>query len=208
MYRGKELIRNKGRSLVLPILLSAVFLMTGIAAGSFTLKAVDMNTKQDMMSYIYGFFGTNSGREFNQQSIFMEAIKNDLIYIIPVYFLGMTVIGIPAALFMLIFRGFEIGFTVSLFMAGLGIKGALLTLISVVPQNIIYIPAIITVSAAVYCYNMGTIKERHSTKTGSKIMIYTSVIGAALIVLVLGSFVEAYLTPILMKAAASYIIVQ
>src|SRR5699024_2514381 len=61
-------------------------------------------------------------------------------YLIAIFILSFTIIGLPIILMMLFSKAVVIGFTVGFLVNQLGSKGFYLAILSIVPQNIITIP--------------------------------------------------------------------
>ncbi len=96
--------------------------------------------KGDLLSYVESFSKSISSNGIDSKSILFEAIKNNITLIIAIWFLGLTMIGIPVILIIDVIKGFTIGFTTSFIVNGLGMKGIWMSLLGVLPQNLIYIP--------------------------------------------------------------------
>lgn len=58
-----------------------------------------------------------------------------------IWFLGASVIGSPLAIGLLFYKGFTLGFSIALLLTNNALNGFIIILLTVVPQNIILIPA-------------------------------------------------------------------
>lgn len=186
--------------------LSAICICTGIVLGVYTVKYMSSFEKSDLLSYISSFSKVNSASGINYYEIFMQTIKNNVPVIFIIWFFGLTMIGIPLILVIDVIKGFTIGFTVTFFVSGLGINGVWLSMLSVVPQNIIYIPCIMIASVLAMEFSFRLIKntsKRLFTKSiYSKIMAYTILFLVINVVMLLGFVFETYISPNIIRAMA------
>lgn len=189
-----------------------LFFTIGIAAGAFTVKALDYTQKQDLVSYLNRFFQILTSQNVDKGTIFFQSIKMNFETILFIWILSITVIGVPITLIITAFRGFIIGFTISFLIDGLGWKGIFFTLIAVIPQNIIYIPCLLIVSAISVSFSITVVRRKLKKNLigASKINIasYTASVVIIFIIMSLGSLFEAYASPVLLKSISSYMTIQ
>src|SRR5699024_12217023 len=69
-----------------------------------------------------------------------DVCSSDLKYLILLFILGLTIIGLPAIWILIFSKGLVIGFSVGFIVNQLGWKGLLLAATSIAPQNLIIIP--------------------------------------------------------------------
>lgn len=189
-----------------------LFFAIGISVGAFTVKALDINQKTELVTYLNKFFQILNNQTINKNAVFYQSIKNNFQIVFFIWFLGVTVIGIPFTLLITSFRGFIVGFTVSFLIQGMGWKGFVLTLAAVLPQNIIFIPCILIVSAISLCFSIQVfktrIKKRFANSIKSNILSYTTTILIIFGVMILGSIIESYLSSHILSSLSSYITIQ
>lgn len=189
-----------------------LFFAIGISVGAFTVKALDVNQKQELVTYLNKFFQILSNQTINKNAIFYQSIKNNFQTVFFIWFLGVTIIGIPLTLAITAFRGFVVGFTISFFIQGIGWKGLILTLSAILPQNIIFIPCLLIISATSLCFSVQAFKSRirkrivNSIRTN--IFSYTTITLILFGVMIIGSLIEAYISPYMFQSLSSYITIQ
>lgn len=191
---------------------STLFFLVGLAIGSIAVKVLDLNQKNDLVVYLNRFFQIMDKENIKNSSIFYQSIKNNFQTVFFIWLLSITVIGIPVTLFIISFRGFIVGFTVAFFIEGLGWKGLLLTIFAILPQNIVYIPCIIGIAALSLKFSLNVLKRNLSNgvvnQYKNSIVNYTIFVGAIFLIMCIGSIIEAYISPLLIKAISGYIILQ
>ena len=116
-------------------------------------------------------------------------------------------IGIPTILVIDVIKGFTIGFTISFIINQLGIKGIWISLAGVMPQNIIYIPCIIISSVLAMEFSLMIFRDKSRTQWKSHILVsitsYSIYFLIVSMVMCIGFFMEAYLTPNMVKLVAA-----
>lgn len=185
-----------------------MFLLIGISAGAFTVKALSDGKKQELIHYLRSFFQFITENHVESFSILKQSLFNNLQTGILIWLLGVTIVGIPFILLLIALRGFIIGFTVGFFIEQMGLKGLLFSFCSILPQNILIIPCFIVIAVIGISFSMMIIKNKLNKTYKSDIMrqfvIYSSVIAALFTMIVLGGIVEAYITPVFMKLLSGY----
>ena len=141
----KELILNNIYTNLKEYIIVTIILLIGIILGVIMIN----NTKEEQITeisiYINDFI--TSIKENNDINIF-ELLKTSFFenvkFVICMWLIGSTVIGVPIVLGIVVYRGFCIGYTLSAIITVLGLKkGIIFLLTTVFLQNIIYIPVII-----------------------------------------------------------------
>ena len=79
------------------------------------------------------------GASINYWSSLLNSIITNLIYIILIWLLGISIIGLPIILFMITVKGFIIGFSISSIIAIYGFKGLLGAFVYTFPHQIIFL---------------------------------------------------------------------
>ena len=111
--------------------------LIGIISGSLFITTISSNDKIEVVEYIKGFI--KNINDFNIKSSIMSLLISNIGFIILIWLLGISIIGIPIILFMFFTKIFIIGFTISSFILSYKTKGVLLAIIYVLPLQIINI---------------------------------------------------------------------
>lgn len=131
-------IRNKKNFIVIVIMFCV-----GIAIGIFFVNNSSELQKQELNSYITNLIGKiKEADNINNLDLLMLSVKENASIILIIWFLGCTIIGGIFIYLAIIYKGFTIGYTISAMLAVLGTKqGIIISIISLLLQNIIFIPA-------------------------------------------------------------------
>lgn len=131
------------------ILLTLIFLI-GIFLGVMFINNSQETQREELTSYLNNFIDKLKNIEkLESAEILKTTIIENIILAITLWFFGTTVIGIPIVFGIILYRGFCLGYSIASIILTVGIgKGIIFTLISLLLQNIIFIPAIIAIGVS------------------------------------------------------------
>lgn len=188
--------------LSLYIFVSVLFVM-GVIFGALLVNALTLEQRQEMSQYLGSFLHLiHQGTEVNGLEFLKQAFATQLKWILLIWVLGLSVVGLPIILILDFLKGVLIGFTVGYMVAQLSWKGLLFAFVSVAPQNLIVIPAIIICSVSALAFSTFLIKNRFLQKKGSLAQPFKSYVFITLGMigcLFVASVLESYVIPIFMK---------
>ncbi len=183
-------------------LVSLMFLLVGVVIGIYVVKYMGNTYKSDLSNYLQSFTNELSSTDINNKSLFLESLKNNLLFLSVIYILGILIVGIPIIFICDLFKGFTLGFSAGVIVNSLGYKGIPFILATLAPQNILYIPCIIF--SSVFSINIGVKRIRSkflktSNPKDSIIGISATAIIINILVIILGSIIEAFFVPNLLR---------
>lgn len=183
--------------------ISIICIFIGMILGVYYIKYMGQADKNSLYNYLYTFTENITSLNIDSKEVFLRAMKNTIPLSIIIWFLGLTVVGIPIILIIDIIKGFTLGFTISSLINSLGGKGIWMSIIGLIPQNMIYLPSIIFISVVAMKFSLSTIKNRlnkqWNTNIVSKIASYSVVILISVFICFIGFFIEGYFTPSVIK---------
>ncbi|NLY70128.1 MAG: hypothetical protein GX076_00330 [Clostridiales bacterium] len=185
----------------LPILLICLFFfMFGLSIGIFGEILLSAEEKESLQSFID--LNLFSSQIPDLPYVFLLSIIKNLFLLIVIAVSGLTIIGFPATLLVLIYKGAALGFTSSLLIETLGTKGIVLILLSLVPQNIVLIPvfliaavASLKISLSILGNSPMDIKKGLRERAGS----FIALMFILSIFLVGGCLIESFISPFLQQ---------
>ena len=126
---------------------------------------------------------------------FINSIINNVGIAVLLWFLGSTVIGFPLIYVVVGYKGYCIGYTVSSVMATVGTgKGIIFIIATMLIQNIIYIPTILTLSVSgIKLYRL-IMEDRRRENIKLQILKHTIFSILMLILLLISSLLETYVS--------------
>ena len=195
------------------IILYAVIILSfavGISTGAITVTALSQEQSTELCNYMKDFFSVLNTQNISNLDLFKTSIFDNIKNIILLWFLGITVIGIPFVLIMIGLKGFVTGFTVGFLIRYLGFKGVIFSLVGILPQSLIVVPCYIALGVICIAFSLTIFKNRSSKHRREDIktsfLAYTTLILILLCLVSLGSVVEAYVTPVFIKSLAKIFI--
>lgn len=183
--------------------ISLLCILTGIVLGIYTVKYMGINEKSDLINYFTSFTQNILRGDFKYKTIFMDVLKNNISLIFAMWFLGLTMVGIPVILVIDVIKGFTLGFSISFVINGLGTKGLAVVLVGVLPQNIIYIPCVLVASVIAMEFSLSILRDKINKQRLNSIWIkitsYSFVFIITSAFMCTGFLFETYITPSLVK---------
>lgn len=181
----------------------AGFLILGIAGGSLFAIFKNASDTDSLLTYIEQFISGYQLTGASKVQIFSLSFVNNLKTGILILSVSLFYILLPLLFINFFAKGFRIGFTVAFIVKCYGLGGSLFALVSLLPQNIIYLSA--TVIYSVFAF-IQALEIRRLRKEGilykykSKIILNT--LTAFLLFLFLttvGSLLESFILPTFIK---------
>lgn len=205
-FQIRNIVNSHFKEKFLLYILSALCIGIGFVIGVYIVKYMTTTDKSNLLSYLVDFIKGKNGGAGTSQMILFQAIKNNIPLILIVWFLGLTMIGIPIILIIDVLKGFTIGFTVAFFISGFGIKGIGMAMLGVMPQNVIYIPCIIFLSVISMDFSIKLVKDNSKMSMRrrffSNIGAYSFLFIIVTLIMFIGFFLETYCTPNIIKMIA------
>ena len=177
--------------------------MLGVISGTIFLLTLNDNDKELVVNQITNFMVNVNDNNINNFNAFKNAFFENIIFIVLIWILGMSIIGIIFNIFAVYLKGFILGFTISSFFLVYKYKGLLAGAIYLIPSAIINIIVTIIIGVysimlTIYLWKVIFIKDRSSciSKFLKKYLIIL-LISSTLICI--SSLCESYLVPALLK---------
>lgn len=182
---------------------SILFIM-GVVFGALMVNALTLEQKQDLARYLGNFFQTISlGGENMVRPSLMQTFGLHFKWIMLLWLLGVSVVGLPLILVLDFLKGLLVGFTVGVLISQYSWKGMLFVLVSVAPQNILIVPVLMICSVAAISFSIYIVKHRFLQKTNGSaaptFASYTSLALSLIAVLFAVSLFETYVSPIMIS---------
>lgn len=180
-----------------------VLFVTGVVFGAVIVNALTLEQNQELSRHLGNFLQSlDQTNQYDSKQSFQQSLILNMKWILLIWFLGLSVIGLPLIFIIDFLKGVLIGFTVGYLIGQFSWKGMLFALVSVVPQNLLIIPAIFICSVSAMSFGRYLIKYRFLQQQGSLAVPFRNYVTTTLFVgvVITGvSFYEAFLSPVLMK---------
>ena len=168
------------------------FFIIGIFVGVTLLNNLSSNLKQEVDSYIESVITLlKENNEINMFEMFLISIKENILFILLIWFLGLTIIGGYFIYLTVLYKGFLLGYTAAAFIATLGIKtGTLVIIVSLLMQNVVFIPAMLLISENGIKLCKGIHKKCLNLK--EEFIRHNIIMLITIMLILLASFIEVY----------------
>lgn len=198
-----RLTRRQG--LLIPVACVAGAFILGMIAGSLALRTLSPAQLDELQKYLNTFLNGIGGLAQNGQfpalKAWGEILKGQLFSLVILWLLGLTVVGAPLVILLIGARGFILGFTVGFLVQEKAGQGLLLALVAVLPQNLFYVPGLLGAGALALYFTMSFFKSSRETPVLTSMLMYTLLYLALTLLVLAGTWVEAYLVPGIIRLA-------
>lgn len=197
MYKNRFLILEHVKNHATIYLFMIILFLTGIIFGAVIVNSMDFIQKQDLFFYLERFFKQiTEGVTINNIEIFWESFSYHAKYLLLLFILGLSVIGLPIVWVLLFIKGLVVGFSVGFIVNQLGWKGLLLASLSIAPQNIIIIPVYIIAGSLSMIFSLTLLAKLFSRRNNQQILQplarYSTIFVILLAVSLLAALMEGF----------------
>ena len=198
--------RNNIFKLIIPntrtnIIAFSVFII-GIITGSIFIMVINTNDKSLVVEHITKFFSNVNSSDYS----YLDSLKNMLslnyFYVIVIWVLGLSILGILVNIFLTYLKGFIIGFTTSSLIITYGFKSILAVILYIIPHTLInsLVIIILTIYSITFSrYLLIQIFQKKDMKTKNFMKKYLIILLIAVALTLVSSISEVYLFPFLLK---------
>ncbi|MEN6350538.1 MAG: stage II sporulation protein M [Syntrophomonas sp.] len=178
-------------------LLIVIIFLVGIIIGNYKVLSLEGGVKNHLLTLIDNYLRGGMDGSLDGKGIFFSAFLNQAKTVAAVWFLGLTVIGLPLILAVIFLRGCSLGFTIGFLYQEKAWTGVLISLVSVLPQNLVYIPLLIIWAVIALNFSVFLVRGRNSSiiPLGTGLLSYSILMLVFMLLFLLGAFIEAFLSP-------------
>lgn len=183
------------------VFLVGLFLI-GLIAGSIFITIISKSDQALVKEYIKEFVNKADKNKLN----YLEALKNaslsNGLFIVIVWLLGFSIIGIPIVIFMYFSKAFILGFSLSSFILQYKFKGLLLALIYFFPHHVVNILAytlIMIYSLKISFILINSIIKKKAISFKAIMNRYLIVFAVSIGMVIVASLYECFVVPFLIR---------
>lgn len=187
-------------------LLVCILFIIGIFIGVMTINFSNEKNIEEIEKVINEVVNNYKKVEnINNLQLTFQSIKRNVLFAIILWTGGTTIIGLPIVLLSILIRGVILGFTISSITVALGtLKGILFCIVSVVLQNILYIPAILTIGVSSIKLYKSIITDKRKENIKIEVIRHTIISTIMIAVLVLSTIIENFISLKIIKKIIKY----
>jgi len=181
-----------------------VLFAVGVIFGAIAVKALTFSQKQDLLAFLQQFFASSMVVP-NGSAVFLQTLTANLQLAGLIWLMGLVVFGLPLVIILVFLQGFVLGFSVGFLVHEMGAKGFLLAACSVLPHNLLLVPAILVISAMSIYFTFQTLRPSLRPRRTTFRQRFTQYSGNCIlmgIVIFVASVIETWFSPLLVKLIA------
>lgn len=184
-----------------------IILLIGIVLGVIYINNINQDLANEIKEYINNFVNTlKDNYTIDKVELMKNTIISNSILVVAMWFVGSTVIGIPIVLGIIAYRGFCIGYTISAALITLGSPGGIIfSISSMLLQNLLFIPAILALGVSGIKLYKSIMKDKRRENIKIEIIRHTLFSIFMLIILLIASVIETYLSTELIIMTINFI---
>lgn len=197
-----EFIKNNIKEYITIALIFSI----GIFLGVMFVNNLGEEQKQEIVSYVNTYKESFSQSESSGNiTLLQNNIRDNIILTLIIWFIGSTIIGIPIVFGIIAFRGFCLGYTISSITVVFGVgKGIIFTLISILMQNILFVPAIISLGVSALKTYKSIYSDKKKENIKLEIVRHTIFSSLILVALIASAVVETQISANLLRNLIKY----
>ena len=180
----------------------AILLTIGLISGSLFITIINSSDKKLVLETISNYFNKVKTTEIDYLYSLGTSITSNLLYVLFIWLLGISVIGLPIILFLLFIKSFILGFSISSIICEYKLGGAVLSLSYVFPHHILNIITLAFVTMYALKVSLSLVKLITSkNQINLKLIIrrYIGVLIITVLLCVISSLIETFVTPHFIK---------
>lgn len=176
--------------------------LIGFISGSFFITFISKSDQIFVKEYIEDFILNIENNKLNYMDTFINTLLSNLTFIIIIWILGISIIGIPINIFIYFIKLFMLGFSLSAFILKYKIKGCILAFLYVFPHNIIniFVYTLLLIYSIKFSFKLiDSIFYKKTINFKNIINVYLYILFITIIIVVITSAIEVFIVPNIIK---------
>lgn len=207
MKRRNSIIKTHIENNLREYAIASTIFIIGILFGVIFINNLNDTQNNEIGNYIStSIENLKESQDINQLLFIKETIKENLTFVILLWLMGSTVIGLLLVYIIVAFKGFCLSYTISAIFHVLNNGKTIAMLVStMLLKNIIVIPCTIALAVSGMKVYKSIMQDRRRENIKLEILRHTCFSIFILIVLILSTLIEVYLSQLILKCCVKYI---
>lgn len=207
MKRRNSIIKTHIENNLREYAIASTIFIIGILFGVIFINNLNDTQNNEIGNYIStSIENLKESQDINQLLFIKETIKENLTFVTLLWLMGSTVIGLLLVYIIVAFKGFCLSYTISAIFHVLNNGKTIAMLVStMLLKNIIVIPCTIALAVSGMKVYKSIMQDRRKENIKLEILRHTCFSIFILIVLILSSLIEVYLSQLILKCCVKYI---
>lgn len=185
-----------------------ILLLIGIAVGALFIRILDSTDRELVNEHLNNFVNNIESDKLDYFSTFKSNLITNISFVIVIWLLGISIIGLPIILIMFFSKAFILGFSVGAILSVFKIKGMLFSLVYIFPGQVINLILYLLLTMYAMSFSFKLIYAIFKKKTiDFKVVMnkYFKILIFVLIIIILMILYDTYLMPKLVKTILPFI---
>lgn len=206
MKRRNSIIKTHIENNLREYAIASIIFIIGILFGVIFINNLNDTQNNEIGNYINTLIeNLKESQDINQLLFIKETIKENLTFVILLWLMGSTVIGLLLVYIIVAFKGFCLSYTISAIFHVLNNGKTIAMLVStMLLKNIIVIPCTIALAVSGMKVYKSIMQDRRKENIKLEILRHTGFSIFILVVLILSSLIEVYLSQLILKCCVKY----
>ena len=207
MKRRNNIIKKHIENNLREYAIASIIFIIGILFGVIFINNLNDTQNIEIGNYIStSIENLKESQDINQLLFIKKTIKENLTFVTLLWLMGSTVIGLLLVYIIVAFKGFCLSYTISAIFHVLNNGKTIAMLVStMLLKNIIVIPCTIALAVSGMKVYKSIMQDRRRENIKLEILRHTCFSIFILIVLILSSLIEVYLSQLILKCCVKYI---
>lgn len=182
------------------LLLTVLMLMfiAGVVFGSMGVIFLDVAQTKEIAFFVERIFKETTS--CNSSGALLSTITTNIKLITIVWFLGLTIVGIPLVAAVVFTRGFALGFTSAFLIKLKGWAGVMTILLALFPPNVFAVPLLLFAATSSIVFSLCLLKSSKKEISISKnFLAFTLTMAVAAVLSACIGALQSYLSPLAVK---------
>lgn len=180
-----------------------VCVLVGLCAGAFAVNNLSAAQTAALSDYMNGFSELYTNESVSAGNLLVLASGENLKSFGFLFLAGMTIIGLPLIYLLCATRSFLCGFSVGVFLRAFGTKGILISLLTLVPTDMLKLSAYLFfgMHAVIFSIQMLKLLSKKDLSINFKqaIAMFLKAAILAMLLLCVGILYEVFVTPVVLR---------
>lgn len=210
MQQGVRMVRSDMQNHMNIFVFIFVLFIMGMVFGAVIVNSMNFVQKQDLFFYLKQFFeqsilmdGTSKG------NLWKDSMLYHVKYMLLLFLLGISVIGMPIITVLLFIKGLVIGFSVGFLVNQMGWFGLLISAASIAPQNLLIIPVYLVAGSLALIFSLTLCKQLFIRRVHQPILQglirYSLFFSVLLLILMVSSVIEVFISNVILEYVLKWI---
>ncbi|MGI6648396.1 MAG: stage II sporulation protein M [Bacillota bacterium] len=201
MTKLSEVVKGFLREHFQLAVLVLLFFIVGSILGGISVTHLHQEQQTALKNYLDQNFQLLADQPVNRITVVGQTVLGNLKIGISLWFLGLTVIGLPLIGLIILVRGFILGFTTGFLIQQKSLQGAVLIILGIIPQNLIYIPFLLLGGVLSISFSLYLIRGRISVARTMWTRFFSYSLSMFLIIigLIIAGLIEGLVAPAFLR---------